>query len=94
MIELAPDHPCIKISTYEHQGNYLLEVEDNGGGISAKDMKYIFDPYFSTKRDKNGTGLGLYMSKTIIEEHCDGELRIKNGSEGALFTVVLKPQGA
>jgi PAS domain S-box-containing protein len=89
LIEHAPDRPCIKISTYEHQGKYLLEVEDNGGGIAAKDMKYIFDPYFSTKQDKNGTGLGLYMSKTIVEEHCNGELRTKNGSEGALFTVVL-----
>ena len=52
-------------------------------------MGKIFDPYFSTKTEKESTGLGLYMSKTIIEEHCKGELSVSNDVEGAVFRVVF-----
>ncbi len=68
---------------------YTIDVCDNAGGIDDKIMEKIFDPYFSTKKDKNGTGLGLYMSKTIVEDHCNGKLCVYNGDEGACFSVVL-----
>jgi DNA-binding response OmpR family regulator len=74
--------------------NKSIYVEDNGGGIEPSIMEKIFHPYFSTKLEKEGTGLGLYMSKIIVEEHCKGDLTLKNSKNGAVFTVKLdKKQG-
>lgn len=62
---------------------------DNGGGVEEALFDRIFEPYFSTKNEKNGTGLGLYMSKMIIQEHMSGSLHVSNTEDGAKFRVEL-----
>ncbi|WP_052433607.1 sensor histidine kinase [Sulfurospirillum arsenophilum] len=89
LMENRIENPWIKIATSKQDSNLILEVSDNGGGIPHEIIERIFDPYFSTKVQKDGTGLGLYMSQKIIEEHCGGSLRASNSSQGAVFTILL-----
>jgi len=90
LMDKKPNNPVIKISTYKEKNMVVLEVSDNAGGIPDNIIENIFDPYFSTKEEQNGTGLGLYMSKTIIEEHCGGILSVHNSAKGAVFKVMIK----
>jgi signal transduction histidine kinase len=89
LLEKKIQNPTIRIETYFKNDTYILKVKDNAGGIPEDIMDKIFDPYFSTKLEKDGTGLGLYMSKTIVEEHCGGKLKASNDKDGAVFTVEL-----
>ena len=86
LVENHIKNPIITIET----NNKSLTISDNGGGIPNDIIEKIFDPYFSTKTKKDGTGLGLYMSKTIIEEHCNGIIEVSNSDIGAVFTINLR----
>lgn len=79
------EKPRIEIMVYDRR----IVIYDNGGGMEVNILEKIFDPYFSTKSEKNGTGLGLYMSKTIVEEHHKGTLHVENRDEGVCFIISL-----
>ncbi|MDD2384531.1 MAG: PAS domain S-box protein [Sulfurospirillaceae bacterium] len=89
LIEHHIIEPFISIKTYASDTHAYLVVEDNAGGIAECVMPKIFEPYFSTKLHKDGSGIGLCMSKTIVEEHCGGHLYAKNSAKGARFTFSL-----
>ena len=82
-------HREILIQTHEDNKHIYINFCDNGGGIPDDYIHKVFEPYFSTKMDKNGTGLGLYMSKIIIEEHHDGVISASNKDEGSCFLITL-----
>jgi len=88
LIEKNITDPYIEIGTYCKKDNKsYIYVKDNAGGIPEDIIENIFEPYFSTKLEKDGTGLGLYMSKIIIEDHCKGKLYVKNEKKGAKFII-------
>ena len=80
---------CITIVLKKDNDKAVISIEDNAGGIADDVIDQIFNPYFSTKEEKNGTGLGLYMSKSIIEGHSNGILSVENSSNGAVFKIIL-----
>ena len=67
----------------------IITIKDNAGGIAQKNQELIFDPYFSTKDSSKGTGLGLYISKLIVERNMGGELSVYNDDKGAVFKIVV-----
>jgi len=77
----------LAIRVMERHGRAVVAVTDNGGGIPEAALPRIFDPYFTTKAETGGTGLGLYMSKIIIEEHMQGSLTAANTEGGTRFSV-------
>ena len=81
--------PLITVESYEQEGYIYINIEDNAKGISEEIINKIFEPYFTTKHKSQGTGLGLYMAKMIIEEGLSGSLNVKNGTNGALFTIQI-----
>jgi len=79
----------INIDILDEKGYVVARLCNNGGTIPIDVMPHIFDPYFSTKDEKVGTGLGLYMSKTIIEKHLNGKISVENSENGVCFTIRL-----
>ena len=82
-------NPQITVNFLQNDMFQTLEIYDNAGGIDANIINKIFTPYFSTKKEKNGTGLGLYICKMIIEKHLNGQISVENVNDGALFTIKI-----
>jgi C4-dicarboxylate-specific signal transduction histidine kinase len=87
----VPDKQVALRLFQDTDGSQILEVHDNAGGVPSEIAERIFHPYFSTKGKLNGTGLGLYMSKMIVEDHLHGQLRVENRDGGACFRMRLNP---
>lgn len=83
---------AIYIRAKESKDKIYISIEDNAGGIDNSIIDKIFEPYFTTKHKSGGTGLGLYISKLIVEGSMGGKLSVKNGNFGAKFTITLKKE--
>jgi len=85
--------PQIALRVHEKETDVLLEISDNARGVPQEDIHRIFDPYFTTKHKSLGTGLGLYISKMIIEQNMGGALTVTNTKEGAMFRIIMPKTG-
>lgn len=79
----------IRIALNVDEDSLIVSVEDNGGGIAEPLLERIFEPYFTTKEEGKGTGIGLYMSKMIVEQNMGGKLEASNCTSGACFRIVF-----
>lgn len=90
LVQREIEHKKIGVYEYLDGENIIIQVLDNAGGISEEIKDKIFEPYFTTKDELEGTGLGLYMSKTIVEKHLEGKIKAYNKDDGACFEIVLR----
>jgi two-component system, NtrC family, sensor kinase len=87
----------IEVKFLKENGKITVTIQDNAGGVKEDIIDKIFDPYFTTKYNNQGTGIGLYMSSKIIHEHFSGEIIVKNQDieynnknyKGAKFFIIL-----
>jgi PAS domain S-box-containing protein len=77
----------ISIRSFAQGGRSVVTITDNAGGIADEHIDKVFDAYFTTKGPEKGTGIGLYMSKTIIEKSMGGRLTVLNSGGGAEFRI-------
>ncbi|PLY04333.1 MAG: hypothetical protein C0625_16775 [Arcobacter sp.] len=89
LTEESIEKKVINVEVEDLDTKIKITISDNAGGIKQENLDRIFDAYFTTKDEYNGTGLGLYMSKMIIEKHLSGSLEVRNNNQGAEFTIIL-----
>jgi signal transduction histidine kinase len=83
----------VKITTKVLKEHHAICIEDNAGGIAENIISRIFEPYFTTKEQGKGTGLGLYMSRKILHETLNGTISVENQKDGARFCIYLDKEG-
>ncbi|WP_051488689.1 PAS domain-containing sensor histidine kinase [Aliarcobacter lanthieri] len=88
-LERNIENPLIKVYFDEVDEKQKIYIEDNAGGIEEDVAIKIFNPYFSTKNKKNGSGLGLYICKSILEKDKLGEIELKNKEDGTIFIITI-----
>lgn len=89
LLRSASNDRWIKIDIWKENDRIITKICDNGGGIKPEILEKIFIPYFTTKEEFNGTGLGLYMSKIIVENHFLGNIRAEVDEKITCFFVSL-----
>ena len=87
LLEREIKDPRVSIVIDSENGRAVVTISDNAGGIPEEIIGKIFDPYFTTKGPQTGTGIGLFMSKTIIEKNMNGRLTAQNTADGAEFRI-------
>jgi signal transduction histidine kinase len=87
LVERNPPRKIVRIRIASQGERQVISIADTGGGVSASIVDKIFDPYFTTKGPGKGTGIGLFMSKMIIERNMNGSIMAKNIDGGAEFRV-------
>ncbi|MGB5792614.1 sensor histidine kinase [Poseidonibacter sp.] len=87
LLEKKVENPYINIEIKDGDNYAIVKIKDNGGGIKKDILDKIFEPYFTTRHQTQGTGIGLYMSKNIIERNMNGFINVTNTQDGALFTI-------
>ncbi len=96
-LEKIKDNRYIFITKFSDEYYNIIKIKDTAGGINPRIIFKVFDPYFTTKHQSQGTGIGLYMTREIIVKHLNGTIEVANSSfeykdnyyEGALFTIKL-----
>ena len=86
------NNKIVTIMIEKEKTDIVIKITDNAGGIQDEFIDKIFEPYFTTKHASLGTGLGLYMSKTIVENSLGGKLSFKNVEDGACFEIKIPMQ--
>ena len=88
-IEKDIENKWFKYSVKRQEDVFIISLEDNAGGIQADIIDKIFNPYFTTKHQKQGTGMGLYNCYNIVTKHLNGKLYATNTLNGVKFTIEL-----
>jgi len=94
LAEDAVSDGLVVVSVAEEGDNIVVEVRDNGCGIPPEYRGKVFEPYFTSKSEGKGTGIGLYMSKLIVEESMGGRLSFTSGENGTVFRMELVACGS
>jgi signal transduction histidine kinase/ABC-type nitrate/sulfonate/bicarbonate transport system substrate-binding protein len=95
---LENEEKIIFINIFEENNKAIIKIKDNAGGIDEKIIDKIYEPYFTTKHQSQGTGIGLFMCQEIINKHMDGEINISNTTfeyenktyKGTLTKIILQ----
>jgi C4-dicarboxylate-specific signal transduction histidine kinase len=87
LLERSPDDAKVTVTINKQGKRAVVTVADNAGGIAEGIIDKIFEPYFTTKGPNRGTGVGLFMSKMIIENNMEGKLTVRNSAVGAEFRI-------
>ncbi len=92
LLDNNPNNPLIYVHILASEHDVTLILTDNGGGIPAGTLEHIFEPYFTTKEEGKGSGVGLYIADAIIRTKMGGSIEASNTSNGAIFTITLPLQ--